>query len=162
MGLDPRRASGDAKGRAAQTISQLETRIARLESGTAGAILASGLNLQTGNNLALTNSGAVVAVPSATFTVNFQVATLLAVTATGTVTNFELTTSRLRLYLDGVEQTGAAGSSSPVGFCPVVGAWRLALSAGSHTVALYASRGSGSGSSSLLNNTAINYFQTRA
>lgn len=162
MGLDPRRASGNAQGRAAQSMAELEARVARLENSTSGGIIASGINLQTGNNLGLSNTGAAVAVPGATISTNLQVPTRIAVTASGTATNIEFTTSRLRLFLDGVEQTGAAGSSAPVGSVPVVGAWRLALSAGSHTIALYASRGAGSGSSTLLNNSAIIYFQTRA
>jgi hypothetical protein len=162
MGLDPRRASGSAQGRSAQTISELETRIARLENSTKGSILASGIALQTGGSLNVPISGAMTAIPGCTFTLNAQSATVAAVTALGTIAVFSNVNNSIYLFLDGIQQTGASGSTTVVGANSIVAAFRLALSAGQHTIDLRVQRAASAGSPSVLTSSAISYFQTRA
>lgn len=160
MGLDPRRASSSAQGRSAQTISELETRIARLENSTKGAIIGSGITLQS-SDLTLNTSGAIDAVPGCSFTTATQVATIVSVLAVGQQINFTGSDVRMYLYLDGVSQAGSIVVSSLVGKTMNGGGWRVALSAGSHTLALQASRVAG-GSLVQLTNSSMTYFQSRA
>jgi hypothetical protein len=163
MPIDPRRAGGgSAEVRAAQNIADLERRIGQLERGTKGAVLSTGVALQTGGNLSLPTSAAIQAVPGCTFSTSSQVATSVSVTAAAQQLNWETTNVRLYLYLDGTAQTGSVVVCSVVGFAMNGGTWKVSLSAGSHTIALYASRASGGSTASTLANAGITYIQTRA
>ena len=161
MGLDPRRASGSAQGRAAQSMAELEARVARLENSTKGSMLASGLALQTGGSLTLQSDGTLALVPGCVFTTATQVATRVSVTAVAQQINFISSDVRLYLYLDGADQTGSIVVSNLVGKTMNGGSWRVSLSAGNHTLQLYAARAVGS-SLVQLSNAAVSYFQTRA
>ena len=174
MGLDPRRASGSAQGRAAQTISELEARIARLENSTKGAILASGMKSQTSS---VTMGTSQADVTGCTVTLAAQVPTLLAVTFTGNVSitfssNPNYQQASVVINLDGTSGPSPGGGALAFVYgshasgtlysdisASIAQGWQLTLPAGTHTVKLrHYARIAGA----TLTNSTMSYLQTRA
>jgi hypothetical protein len=160
MGLDPRRALGSAAGRSAQTISELETRIARLENTSRGAILASGVVSQTAGAFTITTSAQDI--PGMTVTLTAQVATTGVFIVTQSINDFGASIFNGTIYLNGTAVTGqtmAIGTAAAYQGT-VSGTWRLSLPAGSNTIKLQGVRTGGTVCS--VNSGRISYFQTRA
>ena len=160
MGLDPRRASASAQGRSAQTISELETRISRLENSTKGAILSSGTVSQTAGSFTVTTS--FQDVPGLTVTLTSQVATTGVFIITQSVQSAGGEVYISNLYLNSVSVAGQAiNAYSPTGYYATpTGTYKINLPAGSNTIKLMALRAGGT--SSLVSSGRITYFQTRA
>ena len=160
MGLDPRRASSSAQGRSAQTISELETRISRLENSTKGAILSSGVVSQTAGVFAITTTAQDI--PGMTVTLTSQVATTGVFIVTQSINDFGGAIFNGTLYLNGTAVTGqtmAIGTAAAYQGT-VSGTWKLTLPAGSNTIKLQGIRTGGT--VCRVDSGRISYFQTRA
>ena len=160
MGLDPRRASSSAQGRSAQTISELETRVARLENSAGGGIIASGVASQTAGSFTITTTTA--AIPGMTVSLTAQVATLGIFIVTESLNGFGGSQFFGALYLNGVSQLGQVmthGSASAFQ-ATVAGIWRVSLPAGTNTLDIYGVK-TGAGLTTA-DNGRVAYFQARA
>jgi hypothetical protein len=152
-------------------MSELETRVARLENSTKGAIISTGF--QDGSSYGTTLTTTEQDIAQSTFTVSAQVPTLITIMASVQVKNNGNSTGRqiyVFLYIDGTAVntpyiTNYSDTYPSTVFVTsdfqISQSWRKPLTAGSHTIKLrgYASSASGS---EMVRNATLMYFQTRA
>lgn len=169
MPIDPRRAGGGSPQiRDAQRFSELERRLTALERGSKGSIMASGIVEQTGSfSLPPLTYNAITGM---SLSLTAQVPTVVVLAFTGTIQSRATVTlntvAEIQLYKNGSIYSATNTAELRIApFAPatndirlsvsIAHAWRVSLSAGTSTLALY---GGGTGD---LSAASLTYIQSR-